>query len=571
MKTPKRRPLLRTLILLLICSQLVLAPITSAQAQNAIPNMGDDGAMSLSQERQLGDQIAREIYQDPQYLSDPVLDDYLYRIWHPLWLQAKRSGALQSEMEAQFAWRWFLIRDKSVNAFALPGGYFGVNLGLIALSNSPDSLASVLAHEITHVTQRHISRGISKQAAASPLLIAGILVGLLAMRSNPQVANAALSTAPSLAVQNRLNYTRDFEREADRLGFALMQPSGYNPEGFVEMFRMLGSASRLFDNGDFPYLRTHPLNSERIADMRSRLTEDQTNNPVDLSRPAVQLHRLMAARAKVLADLSVDALKAHIQQGTWLQSQQAEQKQREAQMRLPNNADGTTDITAAPPEATLDQAMYPTRLSNRSASAGTDPSAVFYAAALAAWHAKDSARARSFYEQLKASLGPSTSSSTSDVQQAVRWLGAELEQPITPALDIASPSRTEMLLAAQQTLQRTAESSSANKAARPAQSALANAASRLQGWVISNPNDIAAWELLARLQLALGQRVRANIASAEGLRAQLDFSGALAQYQTVQNLIRKGLPADPIDSAIIDSKVRELQQRVRDNEANKKP
>jgi predicted Zn-dependent protease len=473
----------RSLTVALVSSGLLLVPSLPLQAQSNIPNMGDDGAMSLGEERHLGDQIGREIYRDPQYVSDPVLDAYLASIWQPLYAQAKRSGALPAEMDAQFAWRSFLVRDKSVNAFALPGGYFGVHLGLFAMSETPDALASVLAHEITHVTQRHISRGMSKQSAQTPWLVASILVGLLAMRTNPQAASAALSTGQAAAIQSQLNFSRDFEREADRLGFTLMAPAGYNPEGFVDMFNMLGKASRLSDNGNFPYLRTHPLTTERVADMRARVGEfgraSQMANPVAKDPNALLLHRLMAARA------------------------------------------------------------------------------VLYAAALASWQSKDAPRARAFYERLKASTSIRTPAAALDV---VRWLGIELQAAsIAPPLDLASSSRIEMLYAAQQIL----------NAPSPAPAVLKALTSRLQDWTSSNPKDIDAWSFLAQSQLRQNQRIRSSIATAEGLRAQLDDSAALAQYLAAQDLIRQGIPADSVDAAIVDSKVRELQSLLQESPRKK--
>ena len=498
----------RILTVALVSSGLLLAPSLPLQAQSSIPNMGDDGAMSLGDERHLGDQIGREIYRDPQYVSDPILDAYLVSIWQPLYAQAKRSGALPTEMDVQFAWRSFLVRDKSVNAFALPGGYFGVHLGLLALSETPDALASVLAHEITHVTQRHISRGMSKQSAQTPWLVASILIGLLAMRTNPQAASAALSTGQAAAIQGQLNFSRDFEREADRLGFTLMAPAGYNPEGFVDMFNMLGRASRLSDSGNFPYLRTHPLTTERVADMRARVGEfgraSQLANPVAKDPNALLVHRLMAARAGVLADLSVDALGAYVRQGDLVEAQN------------PNRT------------------------------------AVLYAAALAAWQTKDAPRARAFYERLKSSTSIRTPVAALDV---VRWLGTELQiSSISPPLDLASSSRIEMLYAAQQILNTPSASATTLQALT----------SRLQDWTSSNPKDIDAWSFLAQSQQRQNQRVRSNMSTAEGLRAQLDDSAALAQYLAAQGLIRQGLPADSVDAAIVDSKVRELQSLVRD-------
>ena len=501
--------ILRTLTIALVSGGLLLTPTLPLQAQSSIPNMGDDGAMSLGDERHLGDQIGREIYRDPQYVSDPILDAYLASIWQPLYAQAKRSGALPAEMEAQLAWRSFLVRDKSVNAFALPGGYFGVHLGLLAMSETPDALASVLAHEITHVTQRHISRGMSKQSAQTPWLVASILIGLLAMRTNPQAASAALSTGQAAAIQGQLNFSRDFEREADRLGFILMAPAGYNPEGFVDMFNMLGKASRLSDSGNFPYLRTHPLTTERVADMRARVGEfgraSQFANPVAKDPNTLLLHRLMAARAGVLADLSVDALRAYVQQGDLVQAQD------------PNRT------------------------------------AALYAAALASWQSKDAGRARVFYDRLKASTSIRTPPAALDL---VRWLGYELQvASAAPPLDLASGSRIEMLYAAQQIL----------NAPHVSAAALKTLTSRLQDWTSSNPKDIDAWSFLAQSQLQQNQRVRSNMSTAEGLRAQLDDSAALAQYLTAQGLIRQGLPADSVDAAIVDSKVRELQLLLRES------
>jgi beta-barrel assembly-enhancing protease len=501
----------RSLTAALVASSLLLTPSLTLQAQSALPNLGDDTSMTLGAERRLGDQIGREIYRDAEYVSDPVLDAYVGSIWQPLLAEAKRSGAMPFEMDTQFAWQAFLVRDKSVNAFALPGGYFGVHLGLIALSETPDALASVLAHETTHVTQRHISRGMSKEGAGVPWLVASMLVGLLAMRTNPQMASAAMATGQAASIQGQLNFSRDFEREADRIGFTLMQPAGYSPNGFVDMFEMLGKASRLSDSGNFPYLRTHPLTTERVADMRARVGEFERNKESSTS-PSLDsnrllLHRLMAARAGVLADLSVDAQKFYLQQGD----------------------------AALPTEAKF--------------------AATQYAAALAAWQTKDAARARRFYERLRASTSMKTPPAA---LQAVRWLGAELQVPTT--LDLASQNRVEMLYAVNQTMLTSGVSAAE----------LGNVTSRLQDWLSIHPKDADAWSWLSRVQLAQNKPVRSAIARAEAMRAQLDDSAALAQYQAAQSLIRSGVQTDSIDAAIVDSKVRELQQRVRENNVQKK-
>eukprot|EP01041_Mallomonas_annulata_P026132 gene26132-47358_t len=124
----------------------------------ALPSLGDSTSTSPAAERRLGDRIARELYRDPDYLDDAIIGDYVQGIWLPLMAAARARGELPPELDAQYAWKVLLGRDRSVNAFALPGAYFGVHLGLVGIVSSKDELAAVLAHELSHVTQRHIAR-----------------------------------------------------------------------------------------------------------------------------------------------------------------------------------------------------------------------------------------------------------------------------------------------------------------------------------------------------------------------------------------------------------------------------
>ena len=153
------------LLLGLASPSLTLGQSTQAASAKATPllGVGEDGDLSLGAERRMGDAIAKQIYRDPDYLDDPLLTEYVDGIWQSLLKAARAKGELTPEMDERFAWRVMLARDRTVNAFALPGGYFGVHLGLIGLVANQDELASVLAHELTHVTQRHISRSISQQ------------------------------------------------------------------------------------------------------------------------------------------------------------------------------------------------------------------------------------------------------------------------------------------------------------------------------------------------------------------------------------------------------------------------
>ena len=178
---------------------------------------------------------------------------------------------MSPELDERFAWEVLLGRDRTVNAFALPGGYLGLHLGLIGVVGTRDELASVMAHELSHVTQRHISRLLTQQSRQTPLLLGAMVLGALAASKNPGATQALVVGGQALALQNQLNFSRDMEREADRVGMGLMEPAGFAPEGFVGMFDKLQQANRINDNGSWPYLRSHPLTTQRIADMQSRL------------------------------------------------------------------------------------------------------------------------------------------------------------------------------------------------------------------------------------------------------------------------------------------------------------
>jgi len=177
------RALRRGVAAALSASLLLTLPAGHAQTTSQrLPSLGDSTSadFDINQERRLGDNIMRDIHRDPDFLDDPLLSEYLDALFVPLLKAARERGAIDSDIDRAFAWQAFLVRDKEVNAFALPGGYVGVYLGLIALTATPDELASVLAHELTHVTQRHIARSMTNGSQQGMAAMAAMILGVIA-------------------------------------------------------------------------------------------------------------------------------------------------------------------------------------------------------------------------------------------------------------------------------------------------------------------------------------------------------------------------------------------------------
>lgn len=273
----------------------LLAP-SGLQAQ-ALPNLGgaDGEELSPLMERRLGEQVMNNIRRDRDYISDPTVTDYLNQTGGIL-----LSTGPEARGDAGYDFLFFAVRDPSLNAFALPGGFIGVHTGLILASQSESELASVLAHEIGHVSQRHIARMIGNQRQDALLPIAGLLLAVLAARTSPDLSAAAMMGGTGLAAQRQLSFGRDAEREADRVGLNLLRNAGFEVNGMVAFFGRLESASRSRSNSAPAYLRTHPLTTERIADIEARIRNMSYRQRVDSLDFA-----LIKARARVLQDDTV--------------------------------------------------------------------------------------------------------------------------------------------------------------------------------------------------------------------------------------------------------------------------
>lgn len=499
---------------LLVVSQLLLVPAAHAQ----LPGMGDTGEMTASAERKLGDSIARELYRDSDYIDDPVVGEYVQDIWLRLLAAARQRGELTPELDERFAWTVLLGRDRTINAFALPGGYLGLNLGLVAVVGSRDELATVLGHELSHVTQRHIARMLTKQSNQMPLMIAAMILGMLAATKSrsPDAGQAVLMGSQAAFMQNQLSFSRDVEREADRIGFGVMTQAGFAPQGAAAMFERLQYASRLNDNGSYPYLRSHPMTSERIADMQSRYElASGTAAP-----PLLMDHAMVSSRARVLTRPGVDVL------------------------RLWVDAAGPTGAGALARSSPAQQA-------------GT-----LYAGAFAANELRDFSQARALVARLAVRVADDKAAS-----RLARLLSAEIELKAGAApramalLNVNAKDRPELLLVAQAAL----DTHASQQMVVP-----------LRDWTLAHPHDGMAWHMLANLYGAQNDTLRAIRADAEANVAQLDYAAARDRLKAAQDLVRQGeegksgVAVDHYEASIIDTRAREVDALVKEQAEEKR-
>ena len=233
-----------------------------SQDPNLLPDIGTAGlaALSLEKERRIGDRYMQQIRASYPMLNDPVLNEYLQDLGYRLVV----AGSTPIH-----PFSFFLIKNNEINAFAFFGGYVGVHSGLFINSRSESELASVLAHEIAHVNQRHLARQMEAQNNNAPLTTSAILGSILLAILAPQAGIAALQTTVAANRQLSLNYSRRFESEADRIGIRTLVAAGYDPYAAPAFFAKLNEQYR-FSQRPPQFLLTHPLTENRIADVSLR-------------------------------------------------------------------------------------------------------------------------------------------------------------------------------------------------------------------------------------------------------------------------------------------------------------
>lgn len=230
---------------------------------DGLPDLGDTAQLALTpqMERRVGESIMRDIrLHDPTYDEDPEATAYLNVLGNRL---------VANTQDARQDFEFFLEKDPTLNAFALPGGYIGVNTGTIVSAQSESELAAVLAHEIAHVTQHHMARMASNEGKVSTAALAAMVLAILSR--NSQVGSAAAAIGQAGAITAQIGFTREYEREADRIGFQTLEKSGFDVRAMPAFFLRMQKAGRLYENNAPAYLRTHPITTERIADAENRI------------------------------------------------------------------------------------------------------------------------------------------------------------------------------------------------------------------------------------------------------------------------------------------------------------
>lgn len=241
---------------------LAASLLSSVCAANSLPDLGGNGfsVITPEKEKQLGDVMMRQTRGSLPMVYDPLLDEYINSLGNRLVARAN---------DVRFGFKFYWVQDKNINAFATLGGNIASHTGTLAVAENESEFASVMAHEIVHVTQRHIARFVEAQSQKAPLTLAGLLGAIVLATVNPEAGMAAMMATQGAAQQSSINFTRSNEQEADRIGMQVMADAGFDPYAVPNFFRKLTEQSR-FLSQQLSFLQTHPLSQNRVSDTRMR-------------------------------------------------------------------------------------------------------------------------------------------------------------------------------------------------------------------------------------------------------------------------------------------------------------
>lgn len=253
-------------VVVLAAASLTLASIAPASEIN-LPDLGSpaDAVLSKNDEAQIGRAIMRQIRASGQLVEDPQISEYVNEIGHRI--------AAQANFDGDHDFSFFVVDDPTINAFALPGGYIGIHTGLLDATRNEDELAGVLAHEVAHVTQRHIARAVhagQRRSIMSTAMMLGVILASVAGGLDGDAMQGAIAATQGAAVQGQINFTRSNEYEADRVGISALADSGFDPQGMASFFEVISRNTSPSQSRVPAFLQTHPVSSARIAETRSR-------------------------------------------------------------------------------------------------------------------------------------------------------------------------------------------------------------------------------------------------------------------------------------------------------------
>ena len=290
-------------ILILSCVALLAAATASLAEDINLPDIGSpaDAVLSKNDEAMIGSQIMRQINASGVVVTDPQIAEYVSEIGHRVSAHANDGG---------HEFTFFVVDDPTINAFALPGGYIGVHTGLIEATRNENELAGVIAHEVAHVTQRHIARAVTankRQSLLSTAIMLGAILASAVGGVDSDVMQGAISIAQGSAAQAQINFTRSNEHEADRIGMTALASAGFDPRGMASFFEVMGRNTSQSQANVPEFLKTHPVSSTRVAEARSRArsypevrNDDSVNYGITRARLAVARYEQSEEAVEVL-------------------------------------------------------------------------------------------------------------------------------------------------------------------------------------------------------------------------------------------------------------------------------
>jgi beta-barrel assembly-enhancing protease len=530
--------LIRTLVslgkktlLATIATALAATSLPFAHAQRGpLPELGEPGAGEITpaRERAVGEQIMLDIRRDPDYLNDPLLEDYVASIADRLVQAMTKSGQPRVQIDT------FVVRDKAVNAFALPGGFVGFHSQLLATAKSEDEVASVMAHEIAHVSQRHIARMVAKNEQNALLGLGSVLLAALVAAKSPEAAQAAIAFGQAGAISRQLSFSRDMEREADRTGLAMLADAGYEPPAMLAFFKTLQAQSQLTDSQQFPYLRTHPLTTERMGEVQQRL-ESQ-----DMRKPQAAPNNTVLSSTQTLSAPPPQMLS------------KTEQALRFALMSARARTVGLSNADGY--ETARKQCVAQQRDASPAQKAGGA-----YCEALTSLKLRDYASAKRASSAVQQQLVSQRRSIVNygDLLEAEVLIAAGEGERAAKALEALRThmpfDRARTFLYSEAALQARGEHLDLSRA-------------ELQSRTSVSRTDRQAWILLGQVFNAKGESGSALRATAESAIIDKDWLRAIALLQQAQPLVR----ADYVESSIVDSRLREVRRVMEEQKDNAK-